>query len=136
MQLLLIKKLINIRKLIKISIDIDRNIVYILLMENINIPKEPTERWEWIKYQLRLKGYSLRRLGKEHGVTGKAVEAVVRQNAPKWERIISGMIGLQPQEIWPERYGSDGLPIRHSSRYQRKDNTSRITRQRLTKGRV
>jgi Ner family transcriptional regulator len=105
-------------------------------MENLNIQKQATERWEWCKYQLRLKGYSLRRLGKEHGVTGKAVEAVLRQNAPKWERIIAEIIGKSAPEIWPERYDNAGLPIRHSTRYPREDNTSRITRQRLTKGRV
>ena len=103
-------------------------------MLKINIPKEPTERWEWIKFQLRLKGYSLRRLGKEYGVSSNAVDAVSSQHLPKWERIIADKIGLQPQEIWPERYGKDGLPIRHSSRYPRKDSTSRRERQRLTAG--
>jgi len=130
----LTKKLVKNDLAINISIDTDKNIVYIFSMMKIYIPKEPTERWEWIKYQLRLKGYSLRRLGKEYGVTHGAVDAVSNQHLPKWERIVADKIGLLPQEIWPERYDKNGLPIRHSSRYPRHDNTRPKGRQRLMAG--
>jgi Ner family transcriptional regulator len=104
------------------------------IMKLDDIPKEPAERREWIKYQLRLKGYSMSRLAKESGAeTRNPAIAALAHNYPKWERIIADAIGLKPEAIWPERYGSDGRPIKHSYRYPRNDSTNNCRRQRLTK---
>lgn len=74
------------------------------------------------------------RLAKENGAeTRNPAIAALAHNYPKWERIIAASIDLKPEEIWPERYGSDGMPIKHSYRYPRKDSTNNIRRQRLTK---
>ena len=99
-------------------------------METINIPKDPAVKREWIKYQLRLKGYSLSKLCKEHGVTKSiAVNALIR-TYPKWEAIIAATIDLTPQELWPERYGTDGKPINHSPKYPRNNTSKDTLRQR------
>ncbi len=101
-------------------------------MNKIDIPKEPAVRREWIKYQLRLKGYSLRQLSAEHGVYWTTAQQVLRVPMPKWEKIISDKIGLLPQDLWPERYDQDGKPNRHSPRYPRNDTTSTNRLQCLT----
>jgi len=84
------------------------------------IPKEPAVRREWIKYQLRLKGYSLRGLGREYGYSGDNAIAALKRPYPKWERIIAEKLGLLPHELWSERYDPDGRPNRHSYLYPRK----------------
>jgi len=88
-------------------------------MSELNIPKEPAVRREWIKYQLRLKGYSLRQLAREDGVYPNVPAVALTRTFPKWERIIAGKIGVLPQELWPERYDEQGRPINHSTRYPR-----------------
>ncbi len=99
------------------------NVHYIKFMSEINIPKEPSVRREWIKYQLRLKGYSLRQLSIEQGVYPNVAAVALIRTFPKWERIIANRIGVLPQELWPERYDDKGRPINHSSRYPRNDTT-------------
>ncbi|MBJ6800203.1 helix-turn-helix domain-containing protein [Geomonas propionica] len=88
-------------------------------MRIIDIPKESTLRWEWVKYQLRLKGYTLTGLGKEIGVTKDAVKLTKNVSYPKMQKAIADRLVMLPQEIWPERYGKDGRPIKHSPRYPR-----------------
>lgn len=73
-------------------------------MSNKQIPKNPEQRREWIKYQLRINGSSFSAIAREHQVTRQAVQMVTYQSLPKWEEIIASKIGLKPSTIWPERY--------------------------------
>jgi len=92
-------------------------------MAIIDIPKEPALRWEWIKYQLRLKGYTFTRLAKELGIHPNNFKMVKHIHYPKMQKAIADKLIMLPQEIWPERYGRDGRPIKHSPRYPRNDTT-------------
>lgn len=79
---------------------------------NQQIPANPIQRWEWLKYRLRSQGSSLRKLSDELDVTGNAVQLVKYTPYPRMERAIANKLGLTPQAIWPERWNHDGTPCR------------------------
>ncbi|MCB2189875.1 MAG: helix-turn-helix domain-containing protein [Deltaproteobacteria bacterium] len=77
-----------------------------------NIPTSEYERAEWIKYQLRLKGYTLARLGREIGVDRCTPGRALQRPYPKMERAIAEKLALHPKDLWPERYTPNGQPNR------------------------
>ncbi|MFF3703974.1 helix-turn-helix domain-containing protein [Pseudomonas qingdaonensis] len=79
------------------------------------IPKDPVLRWEWIKFQLRAHGTSLSELARTLGVERNALHNVKRGPYPRMETAIAKAIGLGPEQIWPERWNSDGTPNRQRS---------------------
>lgn len=81
-------------------------------MNMLAIPKKPSERWEWIKYQLRVRGSSLSALARDLEVTRNAVHNVARLPYPRVERALAAKLGLRPEELWPERYDAVGKPLR------------------------
>jgi Ner family transcriptional regulator len=97
-----------------------------------DIPKEPAVRREWIKYQLRLKGYSLARLSLEYGTCRDSAAQAMNRPVPLWERRIAEKIGCRPQDLWPDRYLEDGRPNRHSPLYPLKGTTRKNRRQRIS----
>lgn len=77
------------------------------------IPDDPVQRNEWIKFQLRMRGSSLSKLARRLGVTRQAVRNALSAPYPRMERVIADELGLPPQAIWPERYerrGAGGRP--------------------------
>ncbi|PSQ90842.1 MAG: nucleotide excision repair protein [Proteobacteria bacterium SW_6_67_9] len=68
------------------------------------IPEDPAQRNEWIKFQLRVRGSSLSKLARRLGVTRQAVRNALAASYPRMERVIASEIGLDPEHIWPERY--------------------------------
>lgn len=78
-----------------------------------SVKKEPLsrERWLWILNQLRLKGLSLARISIDHGYHKSAVGLVRDYRYPAIERIITDILGLTPQDLFPDRYTPDGRPI-------------------------
>ncbi len=81
-------------------------------MNTLNIPKNPTKKWEWIKYRLRDIGWSLAALARELGVSRNAMNNVKRVPYPRMERAIAAKLGMEPLRIWPERWNADGSPKR------------------------
>jgi Ner family transcriptional regulator len=77
-----------------------------------SIPSDPRIRREWIKYQLAIRGHSLSTLAREHGKTRQQPQAALRKPYPKWERIIADALGLEPRQLWPERYDASGKALR------------------------
>lgn len=79
---------------------------------------DPKRRRDWVIYQLRLQGRSMA------DVARKAEPPVRRQtlyNAfltpyPRMEKLIADSVGLTPQQVFPERYDRDGLPVRRMGR--------------------
>ena len=63
-----------------------------------------------IKYELELKGWSLRKLSLANGYSDWAMTQTLRRHWPACEKIIAEVIGVKPDEIWPSRY-VDGEPI-------------------------
>jgi Ner family transcriptional regulator len=77
----------------------------------------PEKRWAWIKYQLNLKGISIRKIAGNLGVRPQTVGKVSYCPYPKMEKAIADTLDLTPQELFPDRYDEDGLPARsYSSR--------------------
>lgn len=62
---------------------------------------------------LRKAGWSLRRLSAHHGYASPStLTHALDRPWPKGERIVASAIGVQPADIWPSRYTSDGTPKR------------------------
>ncbi|WP_439861591.1 helix-turn-helix domain-containing protein [Pseudomonas sp. MBLB4136] len=93
-------------------------------MNKTDIPLDPTQRWEWIKYQLRAKGTSLAKLARELGVSDTAVKNAKRTAYPRMERAIAKALGLKPIDLWPERWTSNGQPHRIRKQRAEKNATS------------
>ncbi|SDK30596.1 helix-turn-helix domain-containing protein [Billgrantia gudaonensis] len=77
-----------------------------------DIPINPEQRWEWLKFQLRLRQTSLAQVADELQVTRNAVLNAKYSPYPRMERAIAKRLGLSPVEIWPERWNADGTPVR------------------------
>lgn len=86
------------------------------------IPKDPAVRWEWIKFQLRARDSSLSKLARKLGVERNALNNVKRSPYPRMEKAIAEALGYRPEQVWPERYTSDGTPNRQ--RAQRNEGSS------------
>lgn len=100
-------------------------------MFKLTIPTKEPERWAIIKCQLEIKGYSLQKLATEIGVSRSSMVSTRKVFLYKNQKAIADKLGVKPEEIWPERYGDDGNPKYHSSRYPRsKSTTSTGKRQR------
>ncbi len=78
--------------------------------------QKPDELAEWIKFQLRLKGYSLSRLARELGVGRHTPKKALYQPYPRMEAAIAERLDTKPQQIWPERYDANGKPNRPMGR--------------------
>lgn len=108
-------------------------------MNKDEMPLDPAQRWEWIKYQLRLRGTSLAKLAKGLKVTGPAVKNAKLRPYPRIEREIAKALGLSPCSLWPERWNHDGTPKRQrpkrsekNASHTQKDNSARVQRHRKT----
>lgn len=77
-----------------------------------DIPINPEQRWEWLKFQLRLRKTSLAQVADELQVTRNAVLNAKYAPYPRMERAIASKLDLHPGEVWPERWNADGTPCR------------------------
>ena len=75
-----------------------------------------TSRADWHKarivYELRLVGWTLRRLSAAHGFHPDAVRKAMHLPYPGAEAIIASALNLEPWVIWPSRYDHYHQPIR------------------------
>ena len=53
---------------------------------------------------LRKKGWSLRALAKEGGVSYNTLKSVLDKPYPKMERLVANAIGVAPEIIWASRF--------------------------------
>lgn len=86
-----------------------------------DIPKRPTERKQWILFQLKLKGSNFRALGRELGCTHQAVAWAAAGHASlEIERAIADKIGLAHVDLFPEHFDDQGERIPLARPRQRK----------------
>lgn len=85
-------------------------------MAPVDIPSNPRQRREWIKYQLRLRGLSLAALARQERVARTTAKKCLYEPYPKWERKIAKRLGVKPERLWPERYDTGGRPNRRMGR--------------------
>jgi Ner family transcriptional regulator len=81
-------------------------------MSDIDMPTDPASRWEWIKYQLRVRGTSMAELARRLEVTDRAIRNAKCTPYPRIERSLADALSLDPADIWPERWNADGTPHR------------------------
>jgi lambda repressor-like predicted transcriptional regulator len=70
------------------------------------------DHWSWIRSLLVAKGYnSFRALGAAFGYSDGAFKNLKNYTFPATEKIVAGILGLEPQDVFPNRYKPDGSPI-------------------------
>lgn len=88
---------------------------------SLDIPKRPTERKQWILFQLKLKGSSWRALAKELGCTHQAVAWAAAGNASlEIEQAIAAKIGVSHVDLFPEHFDERGVRVPLARSRQRK----------------
>ena len=80
------------------------------------MPRDNAGRRAWVKYQLELRGHTLGTIARELGVSRSCPRDALWKPYPKMEIAIADKLGVDPQDIWPERYGPDGKPNRKKGR--------------------
>lgn len=89
-----------------------------------DIPKNPEQRWEFIKYQLRLRGSSITQLARDMGLHDRTVRFAKQNRYPRVERRIAKTLGVTPWFVWPERWNNDGTPVRERPNAAERKHTS------------
>lgn len=59
---------------------------------------------------LKKKGSSLAAIGRKHHLARQGLSVLWHRHWPKLQAIVAKEIGLEPWEIWPTRYATDGTP--------------------------
>ena len=57
------------------------------------------------------RGWSLRQLALDAGVSAQCVSIALRRPSPKGEKILIDFLGMSGHELWPERYDARGNRI-------------------------
>jgi len=85
-----------------------------------------------LKLNAASRGLRIKDLARENGLSPSALYNPFYFPFPKGERIVAGILGLEPQQLWPSRYDSTGRPNR--GRY--KDNTEKkdVNQKKLGEG--
>ncbi|WNY88891.1 helix-turn-helix transcriptional regulator [Leclercia adecarboxylata] len=65
-----------------------------------------TENWHRadVLGAIRKRGGTLAKLSRDNGLHERTLYNALERHWPKGERIIADYIGVNPREIWPERY--------------------------------
>ena len=80
----------------------------------MDIKKNPisNEHWSWIRYRLTQAGYpTWPSLAAKHNYSVSSFTIVKNYAFPNTEKIIAETIGMTPQDLFQDRYSSDGKPI-------------------------
>ena len=88
----------------------------IIGMTTMIVPLDQDQRREWIKYQLRVRGSSLSAIARELGVSRHAPRLALVRPYPRMEQAIADKLDMEPLQLWPERYDTDGQPNRTMGR--------------------
>lgn len=72
-----------------------------------------------IKAAVERKGETLRSLSLANDFHRDDCSVALRRRYPKAEQVISEFLGVPLNELWPDRYDDDGLPIRYVRADQR-----------------
>lgn len=81
------------------------------MMSNTATRTRRSEPWhiEDIKAAVRKKT-SFKELSQSLGLKDGACAQALRRQWPRCERAIADAIGVEPKELWPDRYNADGTP--------------------------
>jgi Ner family transcriptional regulator len=85
--------------------------------------RDPIKRRAWVKYQIHCQGRSMAQVAKDADVDRRTLYQTFLRPYPRMEKIIAKAVGLEPRDLFPERYDADGLPCRRMGR--RKKSTAK-----------
>lgn len=68
-------------------------------------------RRAWVIYQLKSRQLDLAKVARRAGVARQQAWKAMHTSYPKMEGVIAKALGLKPQQLFPERYNRDGLPV-------------------------
>jgi len=79
--------------------------------------KRPKQGWHRadIKCQLEKLGITFKALGLEAGYGPRSASRVQVFWWPAIERLVANKLGVEPWEIWPERYNDYGQPVQQGN---------------------
>lgn len=76
----------------------------------MNCAKKHTPQTDWhpadVKAALAKRGYTFARIAREHGYHPRSPNTVLWRGWRPMERIVADIIGVEPETIWPSRYGA------------------------------
>jgi Ner family transcriptional regulator len=74
----------------------------------------PTRGWSWnrIIFALRERGLTVAEVARRAGYAGSSGKQVAKRRWPNMQRAIARALERSPQEIWPDRYDHEGVPVR------------------------
>ncbi len=78
--------------------------------------KDQEARKAWVMYRLRLRGLSMAAVAEKAGVKPHTLYVVWHRPYPRLEKAIADQLGLQPKDIFPDRYDAAGRPARRMGR--------------------
>lgn len=75
------------------------------------LPVDQRERLAWIKNRLKERGFVLALISRHLGVKPSAVNNLAVVAYSSIQSFIAKCLGVLPQQLWPERYTQEGLPL-------------------------
>lgn len=89
------------------------------LTTTLTVPKEPAFRRAWLVYQLKLRGLSLRELGRREGVSYESIASTMVSPNAHLEPVIAKALGLTVRQLFPERFDNTGRRLHRTRERQR-----------------
>ena len=99
----------------------------------VNILKNPAERRGWIIWQLRNRGWSLRRIALREGVSVQAVSSALMVSSSHLQSVIADLLEMTPQQLFPEFFDAAGRRLGRTRDPQR---TTRAAARNVEEGKV
>lgn len=75
---------------------------------NKHIPTDPHQRRAWVLYQLKLRGMTFASIAEANGWSRTAVRQAMFLPSYPQEVAVAKALGLNPQQLFPERYDARG----------------------------
>lgn len=76
----------------------------------MNVLKNEKKSHDWHRADviaaLHKRGWSIKRLAEENGLSPSTLRSALEKSYPKSERLIAQAIGVTPEDIWPERHAN------------------------------
>jgi Ner family transcriptional regulator len=77
-----------------------------------SVLRNPERRWSWLLSQIKQSGSSLAEIARGMELSRSAVQCAKYAAYPRVECVIAKRLGMRVQELFPDRYDADGVPIK------------------------
>lgn len=76
------------------------------------MPTDAKAKWGWIMEQLKARGMAIKQLANELSLRRSAIYNLANHAYDQPQTLVARCLGHLPQTIWPDRYKSDGAPLK------------------------